>query len=150
MFSICIIFFIFSFFLFIGYFFIYISNSIPFPNFSLEIPYTIPLSLRLWGCSPIYLLTPTSLLRHFPILGHQAIMGPIAFFLLMPDKAILCYICSWSNGSFHVYSLVGSLVPGSSEEGGVSLWCCCFCFSPFNFLVWDYSFLIFSWMYLIS
>jgi hypothetical protein len=27
----------------------------------------------------------------------------------MPDKAILCYICSWS----HVYSLVSGLVPGS-------------------------------------
>jgi hypothetical protein len=26
---------------------------------------------------------------------------------LMPDKAILCYICSWSCGSLHVYSLVG-------------------------------------------
>jgi hypothetical protein len=35
---------------------------------------------------------------------------------LMPDKAILCYICSWSHGSLHVYSLVGDLVPGSSGE----------------------------------
>ena len=33
---------------------------------------------------------------------------------LMPDKAILCYICGWSHGSLHVYSLVGGLVPGSS------------------------------------
>ena len=33
---------------------------------------------------------------------------------LMPDKAILCYICSWSNGCLHVYTLVGSLVPGNS------------------------------------
>ena len=33
----------------------------------------------------------------------------------MPDKAILCYICSWS----HVYSLVDGLVPGCS--GGVWL-----------------------------
>jgi hypothetical protein len=31
----------------------------------------------------------------------------------MPDKVILCYICSWSHRSLHVYSLVGSLVPGS-------------------------------------
>ena len=31
---------------------------------------------------------------------------------LMPDKAILFYICSWSHGSLHVYSLVGALVPG--------------------------------------
>jgi hypothetical protein len=32
---------------------------------------------------------------------------------LMPKKAILGYICSWSYGSLHVYSLVGGLVPGS-------------------------------------
>jgi hypothetical protein len=33
---------------------------------------------------------------------------------LMLDKAILCYICSWS----HVYSFVDGLVPGSSEGSG--------------------------------
>ena len=32
---------------------------------------------------------------------------------LMPEKAILCYICSWS----HVYSLVSGLVPGSLGGG---------------------------------
>jgi hypothetical protein len=32
---------------------------------------------------------------------------------LMPDKAILCYICGWSHGSLHVCSLVGGLVLGS-------------------------------------
>jgi hypothetical protein len=32
---------------------------------------------------------------------------------LMSDKAILCYICSWSHVSLHVYFLVGSLVPGT-------------------------------------
>ena len=35
-------------------------------------------------------------------------------FLLMPDNAILCYICGWSHGSLHVYSLEGGLVPESS------------------------------------
>jgi hypothetical protein len=41
----------------------------------------------------------------------------------MPDKAILCYICGWSHGSLHVYSLVGGLVPGSlaGDWGGVWL-----------------------------
>jgi hypothetical protein len=29
--------------------------------------------------------------------------GPLL--LLMPDKAIFCYICSWSQGSLHVYFL---------------------------------------------
>ena len=37
----------------------------------------------------------------------------------MSEKAILCYIYSWSHGSLHVYSLVGGLVPGSS--GGIWL-----------------------------
>jgi hypothetical protein len=37
---------------------------------------------------------------------------------LMTDKAILCYICGWSYGSLHVYSLVGGLVPGSSGGTG--------------------------------
>ena len=39
---------------------------------------------------------------------------------LILDKAILCYI--WSHGSVHVYSWVGSLVPGSSRERGQSGW----------------------------
>ena len=38
--------------------------------------------------------------------------GPLLPF--KPNKAILCYICIWSCGSLHVYSLVGGLVPGSS------------------------------------
>ena len=37
---------------------------------------------------------------------------------LMTDKAILCYICGWSHGSLHVYSLVGGLVPESSGGTG--------------------------------
>jgi hypothetical protein len=40
--------------------------------------------------------------------------GP--FLPLMPYKVILCYICSWSHGLLHVYSVVGGLVPGSSRE----------------------------------
>ena len=34
---------------------------------------------------------------------------------LMLDKDILCYNCSWSPGSLHVYSLVGGFVPGNSS-----------------------------------
>jgi hypothetical protein len=33
---------------------------------------------------------------------------------LMSDKTILCYMCIWSPGFLHVYSLVGDLVPGNS------------------------------------
>jgi hypothetical protein len=47
----------------------------------------------------------------------------------MTDKAILCYICGWSHRSFHMYTLVGGLVPGSSEGTGwfmllLLLWGC--------------------------
>jgi len=42
----------------------------------------------------------------------------------MPNKAILCYICSWSHGSVHVYSLGGGLVPGSSGWLVLFLWGC--------------------------
>jgi hypothetical protein len=37
---------------------------------------------------------------------------------LMTYMAILCYICCWSHGSLHVYSLDGGLVPGSSRGTG--------------------------------
>jgi hypothetical protein len=33
---------------------------------------------------------------------------------LMPNKAVLYYICTWS----HVYALIGGLVPGSSRGTG--------------------------------
>ena len=36
----------------------------------------------------------------------------------MPNKAILCYIYSWSHGSLYVYSLVGGLVPGRTRDTG--------------------------------
>jgi len=35
------------------------------------------------------------------------------------QKAILCYMCSWSQRSLHVYSSIGGLVLGNSE---VSVW----------------------------
>ena len=34
--------------------------------------------------------------------------GPL--FPLIQDKAILCFICCWSHGFLHVYSLVGVLI----------------------------------------
>jgi hypothetical protein len=45
--------------------------------------------------------------------------GPL--FPLMPDNAILCYICVWSHGWLHVYSLAGGLVPGKFWSGWVIL-----------------------------
>jgi hypothetical protein len=37
---------------------------------------------------------------------------------LMPDKAIICYICNWSHGSLHMYTMEGGLVPVSSGDSG--------------------------------
>jgi hypothetical protein len=34
---------------------------------------------------------------------------------LMPDKAILCYICDWSHGSLHVYTLVDGFAMKSQD-----------------------------------
>jgi hypothetical protein len=64
----------------------------------------------------------------YPLLPHHPnISPPLGIKLsqdqgpplpLMPDKAILCNICSWSHGSLYVYSLVNGLVPGSSGGCG--------------------------------
>ena len=65
----------------------------PFPVSLLPSPHPNPIPLR-WGIMP-----------------PQDKGPPLP---LMSDKAILCYICIWSPGSLHVYSLVGGLVSGSS------------------------------------
>ena len=46
----------------------------------------------------------------------------------MSNKVILCYIYSWSHGSVHACSLVGSLLPGISEVTGWFI---------LLFLLWD-------------
>ena len=66
----------------------------------------------------------------FPNTGASSLhrtKGPLLS--LMLNNAVLCYICSWSHGSLHMYSLVGGLVPGSSGVSGwlvllFSLWGC--------------------------
>jgi hypothetical protein len=94
--------------------------------------FPIPFPLLLWGSSPTHRLL--FYLPKIPLcLGIEPPQGLGSPFPLITDKAILCYICSWSNGSLHcsLYSLVGGLVPGSSGVGGSSLlillfflWCC--------------------------
>ena len=39
----------------------------------------------------------------------------------MSEMSVFCYICSWSHGSLHVYSLIGGIVPGSSVGTGVHI-----------------------------
>jgi hypothetical protein len=99
--------------------FIYISNDIPLPSFPSTTTHTVPPSppLGLYeGAPPPTLPLPphcSSISLCWRI--KPPYIGPriIHHLPLMPDKAILCYICSWSHGSLHVYSLVGVLVPTS-------------------------------------
>ena len=80
-------------------------------------------------------VSPTThlLLSHHPIIPLRCGMEPPQDqgppLPLMPDKAILCCMCSWSHGSLYVYFLVGGLVPGSSGVSGclmllIFLWGC--------------------------
>jgi hypothetical protein len=98
--------------------FICISNVVPHLSFS---SCNLPPSHSPTSAS-MRVLAPPQLSPHHPSISlhwgiepRQDQEPPIPS---MPDKAILCYICSRSHESLHVYSLVGGLVPGSSREGG--------------------------------
>ena len=106
-------------------FFIYISNVIPFPHFPSENPLSHPSS----PCSPTHPLTLScpGISLHWGIEPSQG-QGPLLS--LMTNKIILCYICSWSLESLHVYSLVGGLIPGSSGGTGWFI---------LLFLLWSYK-----------
>jgi hypothetical protein len=77
--------------------FIFILNFIPLPGFpssKLLSPPSFP--LLLWGSSSTHLPSLphcTSVFLHWGIKLPQDQECPLP---LMPDKAILCYICSWS------------------------------------------------------
>ena len=99
--------------------FIYISNVILFSGFSSTTPLSHPTSLCFYE-APIHPHPPIcSCLTALGIpLGTEPSQDQGLAFSLMPYKVILCYTCSWSYGSLHVYSLVEGLVPGSSEGSG--------------------------------
>jgi len=73
----------------------------PLSQFS---PLPSPSSLLLWRFSP----TTHPLPPHCPSIPLHWSIDPSQdqrpSLPLMPDKAILCYICSWSHGLIHVYS----------------------------------------------
>jgi hypothetical protein len=52
----------------------------------------------------------------------------------MSYKAILCYICRWSHGSHHVYSLIDGLVPGIPGRSGWLILSILWVAKPFCFL----------------
>ena len=74
---------------------------IPFPGFPSRNPLFTSLSTWVYGGGAAHSRTPAASPRQ----GHKP-LRPLMF-----NKAILCYICSWS----HVYSLVGGLVPGIKQ-----------------------------------
>ena len=88
-----------------------------FPVSPSELPYSIlPLSASMRVLTHPLPLPCPDIPLHWGIKPSQD-QGPLL--PLMPGKVILCYICGWSHGSFHVYSLAGGLVPGSA--GGTGL-----------------------------
>jgi len=101
----------------------------PFPVSPLETSNAFsssPTSMRVLPPTHSLPLPHPGIPLHYSIAPSQD-QGPLL--PLMPDKAILHYICSWSHGSLHVYSLVGGLVPGSSYVSGwlillLFLWGC--------------------------
>jgi hypothetical protein len=111
------------------YYFFYFSWIFPSFTFQMlspflvspqETPYPIPppsASMRVFPHQTTHPLLPPcpGIPPHWGIEPSQD-QGPLLS--LMPDKPIHCYICSWSHESHHVYSLVGSLVPGSSGGSG--------------------------------
>jgi hypothetical protein len=79
-----------------------------------ETPYPIPIPPPPRPHASMRLHSPLPPCPEIPL--HWGIKPSRSLLLLMPDKAILCYIYGWSHGSLHVYFLVSGLVPGSSGE----------------------------------
>jgi hypothetical protein len=105
------------------YYFIYLHFKCYSPSWILlHYPLSYPLASCFYEGDPLPSNHPVlppwpGIPLHWGIKSSQD-QGPLLL-LLIPDNAILCYICGWSHGSLHVYSLVGGLVPGSS---GGSVW----------------------------
>ena len=114
----CVLYFILFYFV-IRYFLHLHFKCYPFSQFPLRKP---PISSP-FPCSsthPLPLPGPTIPL-HWGI--HQVFTGTWLLLPLMTHQAILCYICSQSHESHHVFSVVAGLVPGSSGVL-VSSYCC--------------------------
>jgi hypothetical protein len=92
-----------------------------FPVYPQKLPIPSSIPLLLWGCFPIHPFPLPCLC--IPLnWGIEPSQDKGLLLSLMPDKAILCFICSSSHGSLHVYSFVGGLVPESSGGCGCQTW----------------------------
>jgi hypothetical protein len=105
---------------------LYPHSQVPLSKPHIPFPLLLPFFLHEGAPPPNHPLLPlySSIQLHWGI-KHQDQEPPLP---LMSDKIILCYICIWSHGSFHIYSLLGGLVPVSSGESGwlilLFLWSC--------------------------
>ena len=80
--------------------FIYILNVFPCPSFPSATPLP-PASMRVLPHLPTHVcLRHPSIPLCWGIKSSQDQESSVL--LMMSDKAILCYICSWSHGSLHV------------------------------------------------
>jgi hypothetical protein len=121
--------------LFVIFFFYWIFSLFTFQMLSsymvspLETSYPIPLSpdsIRVLSHTPIHSSLPALAFPHTgPSIKPSQDQGPLL--PLVPNKTTLFYICSWSHGAHHVYSLVGGLVP---ESSGVLV--CSYCCSSYG------------------
>jgi hypothetical protein len=120
-------------------FLIYNSNVVPFPHTHRNLLSHPPSPCFYESVpTPTHLLPPPRLRIPLQwVIKPSQDQGPLL--PLMSNKANLCYICNWSHGSLHVYTLVGGLVPGSSGGSGwltllFFLWGCkpFSSFSPFS------------------
>ena len=100
----------------VGYFLYLHFRCYPLSQFPLWNPLPSPDSMKMLLIPPTHShLTGLAFPLHW---GIQPSSDQGLLLLLIPDNAILCYICSWTHGSLHVYSFVGGLVPESSGGGG--------------------------------
>jgi hypothetical protein len=96
--------------------FYYITNAVPLSGLPLIYPLIQPSLLCLKESAP----PPT----HPPLPDSSSIsilwrinppQDQVAPLPVMPDTAVLCYICRRSHGTTHAYTLIGGLDTGSSE-----------------------------------
>jgi hypothetical protein len=83
-------------------FFIYISNVIPFPGFPPFLKHPSSPYFYEGVPSPTHPLPPPHPVFPYTVTSIKPSENQGPLLSLMPDKAILCYICSWS----HVYSFI--------------------------------------------
>jgi hypothetical protein len=97
---------------------IYISNVIPFSGFPSTNPLSHPPSHASMKVLPYLPTHPYLTTLAVPYTGASNLYKTkgLSSHRCQTRLFILCYICDWSHGLLHVYTLIGGLVPGSWEE----------------------------------